>query len=47
MRARLQWTVRVHIDAPVAKVWEAIEDLSLIPQYHPHVGHVEYLLGQE
>ena len=45
MRAKLQWTIRVHFDAPVAKVWEDMEDLSLIPQYHPHVGHVEYLSG--
>ncbi|RMF58766.1 MAG: SRPBCC family protein, partial [Calditrichaeota bacterium] len=35
-----------HIAAPVAKVWEAIEDLSLIPRYHPVVREVEYVSGQ-
>ncbi len=37
----LQWKVDVRIDAPVERVWDAIEDLSLIPRYHPVVGSVE------
>lgn len=43
MARRLQWEVETRITAPVAKVWDAIEDLSLIPQYHPIVGSVEFV----
>ncbi|RMF67737.1 MAG: SRPBCC family protein, partial [Calditrichaeota bacterium] len=43
MKQSPQWAVEVHIAAPVAKVWEAIEDLSLIPRYHPVVREVEYV----
>ena len=43
---RLQWTVEVRVHAPVEKVWEAVEDLTLIPQYHPEVRSVECLSGQ-
>jgi uncharacterized protein YndB with AHSA1/START domain len=40
-----QWQVAIVINAPVARVWEASEDLSLIPSYHPVVKHVEYVSG--
>ena len=46
MRKRPQWEVEVRVKAPVARVWHAIEDLSLIPQYHPIVRSVEYVSGQ-
>ena len=46
MKTKPQWKVEVHVTAPIAKVWEAIDDLSLIPQYHPDVRHVECLSGQ-
>ena len=46
MNIRSQWEVEIHINAPLAKVWDAIEDLSLIPQYHPVVRNVEYMSGQ-
>ena len=46
MKNRPQWEVEVRIGAPVATVWHAIEDLSLIPQYHPIVQSVEYVSGQ-
>ncbi len=41
-----QWNVEVHVNAPLEEVWEAIDDLTLIPRYHPEVRHVEYLSGQ-
>lgn len=40
-----QWQVAVVINAPIARVWEAGEDLSLIPSYHPLVKRVEYVSG--
>lgn len=46
MENRPQWNVEVRIEAPVARVWDAIEDLSIIPRYHPVVGSVEYVSGQ-
>jgi hypothetical protein len=33
----------VRVEAPLKKVWEAIEDLTLIPAYHPEVARVEFL----
>ncbi len=41
-----QWKVEIRVNAPLEEVWEAIEDLSLIPKYHPEVRHIEYLSGQ-
>ena len=46
MRQVVQWQVEIHIDAPVAEVWNAIADLSLIPKFHPVVRRVEYLSGE-
>ena len=46
MAGKLQWQIEGHIRAPVAKVWDAIEDLSLIPRYHPIVRSIEYDSGQ-
>ena len=46
MKRGPQWKVEIHINVPVAKVWDAIEDLTRIPQYHPDVRSVEYLSGQ-
>ena len=38
-----QWKVEIRIQTPIHKVWDAIEDISLIPRYHPEVREVEYL----
>ena len=46
MKENRQWQVEVQIKATVARVWDAIDDLSLIPAYHPVVRKVEYLSGQ-
>ena len=42
----VQWQTSVVINAPIADVWEAIADLSLIPSYHPVVKRVEYVSGE-
>jgi hypothetical protein len=38
--APLQWQSDVVVDAPLEKTWAALDDLSLIPQYHPVVRRV-------
>ena len=43
MKRRVQWRAAVTINAPKEKVWDATEDISLIPSYHPDVGRVELL----
>ena len=45
MASQFQWAVEIRINAPVEKVWEAGQDLTLIPQYHPEVRHVEFVSG--
>lgn len=34
MKKDLQWEVKISINAPVEKVWDATQDISLIPVYH-------------
>ena len=41
----LQWRVSLDVHAPLAEVWEVVEDVSLIPEYHPEVRQVELLSG--
>lgn len=40
-----QWQAEIRIHAAIDRVWEAVEDLSLIPRYHHDVRAVEYLSG--
>lgn len=46
MPKKFQWQVAVNINASLKKVWDSIDDLTLIPKYHPEVRAVEYLSGQ-
>lgn len=46
LRRPLQWTAEVLVEAPVPRVWIAVEDLTLIPGYHPDVEEVELLSGE-
>lgn len=46
MSSRLQWQTSVRINAPRERVWSIVDDISLIPQYHPEVTKVELLTGQ-
>ena len=41
----LQWVTDVQINAHTSAVWAVIDDLSLIPRYHPEVEKVECLSG--
>lgn len=46
MNKKFQWKIELTVDAPLKKVWDTIEDFSLIPEYHPDVRSVEYVSGQ-
>jgi len=46
MRARCQWRTSVRISAPRDRVWAIVDDISLIPQYHPEVRKVDLLSGR-
>lgn len=41
----LQWQAEDIFDATIERIWEAFEDLTLIPQYHPVVRDVEFPSG--
>lgn len=45
MQKTLQWEIEVVINAPVARVWQVVDDLTLIPEYHPEVETVEFVSG--
>ncbi|WP_165074588.1 SRPBCC family protein [Paludisphaera rhizosphaerae] len=42
---RLQWEVDGVVNASLEATWAALDDLSLIPKYHPVVRQVEFLSG--
>ena len=46
MRGPFQWRTSVSISAPRDSVWAIIDDISLIPQYHPEVRKVDLLSGR-
>jgi hypothetical protein len=46
MNQDAQWTVEIVVDAPLKRVWEVAQDITLIPQYHPEVDKVELIAGQ-
>jgi uncharacterized protein YndB with AHSA1/START domain len=46
MNQEAQWTLEIVVDAPLKRVWEVAEDITLIPQYHPEVDKVDLLGGQ-
>jgi len=41
-----RWQREVIVTAPLSAVWNVVEDLSLIPDYHPAVRQVQFLTGQ-
>jgi hypothetical protein len=43
---RFQWRTTVKIRASRDRLWAIVDDISLIPQYHPEVRKVELLSGQ-
>src|SRR5262249_50687895 len=46
MNEKPQWTVAIVVNAPVKKVWDVAEDVTLIPRYHPEVDKVDLIVGQ-
>ena len=46
MQPKAQWTVEMVVDAPLKRVWEIADDLTLIPRYHPDVNKVDLIAGQ-
>ena len=46
MRGRFQWRTSLRIGAPRDRLWAIVDDISLIPRYHPEVGKVDLLSGQ-
>src|SRR5215831_12369619 len=47
MAVPLQWHTQISIAAPKERVWAIADDITLIPQYHPDVRHVELISGAE
>ena len=45
-RGQFQWRTSVTVCAPSERVWAIVDDISLIPKYHPEVRHVDLLSGQ-
>lgn len=45
MSAPLQWHAQITVAAPQERVWAIADDITLIPQYHPEVRHVELVSG--
>ena len=45
MAAPLQWPTEITIAAPHVRVWSIGDDITLVPQYHPEVRHVELISG--
>jgi uncharacterized protein YndB with AHSA1/START domain len=47
MRGRFQWKATIQIAADLRRVWEIIDDISMIPSYHPEVRKVDLISGEE
>lgn len=46
MGAPLQWRTAVVINAPKDRVWSIVDDVTLIPRYHPEVTKIDLLSQQ-
>jgi hypothetical protein len=46
MRGKFQSSVRIKIQCSAEGVWEIIDDITLIPEYHPEVDKVDLISGQ-
>ena len=46
MNQQAQWTAELVVNAPLKRVWEVVDDVTLIPRYHPEVGTVDLIAGQ-
>ena len=46
MKGRFQSSVRIQISVSATRLWDLIDDITLIPKYHPEVGKVDLISGQ-
>jgi hypothetical protein len=46
MKGKFQWYLELAVNAKSTRVWEIIDDITLIPHYHPEVGKVNLISGQ-
>jgi hypothetical protein len=46
MKGKFQWKATVQINASSKRVWDILDDILLIPQYHPEVGKVDLISGR-
>jgi uncharacterized protein YndB with AHSA1/START domain len=46
MRGAFQLKVGIPIAASASRVWDIIDDISLIPKYHPEVRRVDFISGK-
>src|SRR5262245_5392147 len=46
MKGPFQWRTSLRIRASRDRLWAIVDDISLIPKYHPEVGKVDLLSGQ-
>lgn len=47
MRGQFQWKATIQVAASSGRVWEIVDDISLIPSYHPEVQKVDLLSGEK
>jgi hypothetical protein len=45
-KGRFQWRTSVLVRAPQRHVWAIVNDISLIPEYHPEVRKVDLISGR-
>ena len=46
MNQQAQWTAEIPVNAPLKTVWEVVDDVTMIPHYHPEVDTVDVIAGQ-
>ena len=46
MNQEAQWTAELVVNAPLKRVWEVVDDVTLIPRYHQEVHTVNVIAGQ-
>ena len=40
MKGKFQYKVTLEINSSLKRIWKIIDDISLLPQYHPEVDRV-------
>jgi len=47
MKGKCQWRAEIPVKASSSKLWTVVDDVSLLPKYHPEVGRVDLLSGRK